>query len=670
MNKKLLPKFMISIMAVAIDRFFKKATSKTCHAITIGGFLCASVFSAGAQVIYSSDFNNIFKYEEEYSQTPQWNEMSAKSSNSAVSAKVNFGKYGTVDIANTTYPSDGLQLLVENISGKDWTASLNSGLLAVKISETNLGKLTVSFDHALSSARPVLMRVESFDDTRKRTGGLEKIVYPATINHFMRSAFELSDMKAFGEGKFNPQTPFVSFSFEIAGTKDQNENTKIELRIDNFAFSAPSYYVSPTGKDTNDGRTEETAFADVQKALDVAKPGDIVLLMDGKYTNSRKGHGRETAVASFKRAGAPAAWVTLKNYPGHKPVILCNGRDGVRISQGSRYTKMESPLLSYLEVRGLHIKGNADEVPTLFPDEIGKETPNTETKGIFISAKMAPTRMYHHIKVSDCLIEYCGTDGIWASEVDYLVVENNIIRNNCWTTVGYAMAGLSCMMYADFDKLDNVTKIVVRNNQVYGNQRKAFAKSDPFIFNGNGMLFDASWEIYLHPDAYLGRTLIQNNLVYGNGGGGIQNWGAHRLDIVNNTIYHNGITPELKWGNLGFDYCKDFTVINNIVVALPDRPLDRWMVGRLDKDTSNIVRINNLYFGGAEPNVKGNGDIVADPLFVNPSLDPSVADFRLKPGSPALGAGYLQQNDVPCYDLGGKLRKSVSRGALEVKLIL
>ncbi|MDZ7604345.1 MAG: right-handed parallel beta-helix repeat-containing protein [Cyclobacteriaceae bacterium] len=136
------------------------------------------------------------------------------------------------------------------------------------------------------------------------------------------------------------------------------------------------------------------------------------------------------------------------------------------------------------------------------------------------------------------------------------------------------------------------------------------------------MLFDASWEIYLHPDAYLGRTLIQNNLVYGNGGGGIQNWGAHRLDIVNNTIYHNGIAPELKWGNLGFDYCKDFTVVNNIVVALPDRPLDRWMVGRMDKDTSNIVRINNLYFGGAEPNVKGKGDIVADPLFVNPSLDP------------------------------------------------
>jgi hypothetical protein len=622
-----------------------------------------------AQVIYSSDFNNLNTWDEEYSPTQQWKEMSGRSNNAEVLTNVSLGKFGTVDIANTTYPSDGLKLQVENSSGKNWSASLSSGLLAVKNSETNLGKLTLSFDHSISSIRPILVQLESFDTDKKRTGGLQKIVYPATINHFMRSAFELSEMVVFGDGKFNPAAPFVSFSFEIGGTKIDTKNAKIDLRIDNFAFSSPAYYVSLTGKDTNDGRTEKTAFSDVQKALDVAKAGDIILLMEGKYSNNRIGHGRETAVASFKRAGTPAAWVTLKNYPKHHPVILCNGRDGVRISQGSRFAKSESPLLAYIEVRGLHIRGNADEVPKLFPNEIGKDTPNTETKGVFISAKMAPTRMYHHIKISECLVEYCGTDGIWASEVDYLTVENNIIRNNCFTTIGFAMSGLSIMMYADFDKLDNITKIVVRNNQVYGNQRKVFAKSEPLVFNGNGMLFDASREVYLKPDAYLGRTLVQNNLVYGNGGGGIQSWGAHRLDIVNNTIYHNGITPELKWGNLGFDYCQDFTVINNIVVALPDRPLDRWMVGREDKDTSNIMRINNLYFGGAEPHLIGSGDIVADPLFVNPNLDPSVADFRLKKGSPAINSGSTILDNAPLIDLFTKNRTiesaKIDRGAIK-----
>ncbi len=224
------------------------------------------------------------------------------------------------------------------------------------------------------------------------------------------------------------------------------------------------------------------------------------------------------------------------------------------------------------------------------------------------------------------------------------------------------------MMYADFDKADNVTKIVVRNNQAYANQRKTIKREGgPKIFNGNGMLFDANCEDYIAPDFYLGRTLIQNNLVYGNGGGGIQNWGSHRLDIVNNTIYHNGLTPELKWGNIGLDFCKDVRLINNIVVSQDDRPLDSWMLSRADRDTSNIVRINNLYYGGGSINIKGAGDIVADPLFVNPSLDPSVADFNLKPGSPAINAGYHSHSMVPIGDVSGKLGKTVDRGAYRLK---
>jgi hypothetical protein len=295
-------------------------------------------------------------------------------------------------------------------------------------------------------------------------------------------------------------------------------------------------------------------------------------------------------------------------------------------------------------------------------------TPNTETRGIHLTGNNGPTRMYHHIRVADCLIEYCGTDGIWASEVDYLAVENNTIRNNCWTSVEAVSAGFSCMMYADFDKIDNVTKILVRNNQIYGNQRKTKKKVKdwaPEIFNGNGMLFDANSEAYIYPDFYLGRTLIQNNLVYGNGGGGIQNWGCHRLDVVNNTIYHNGISPELRWGNIGLDFCKDVRIVNNIVVALPDRPLDYWMPEREDRETSKIVRINNLYFGGMKPNISGSGDVVADPMFVNPSLDPSVADFRLKPGSPAINSGVQNLTDAPSVDLDAKARSAngLNRGS-------
>ena len=75
----------------------------------------------------------------------------------------------------------------------------------------------------------------------------------------------------------------------------------------------------------------------------------------------------------------------------------------------------------------------------------------------------------------------------------------------------------------------------------------------------------------------------------------------------------------------------------------------------MDSGTSGIIRANNLYFSGSKPNIPGVGDVVADPQFVNPSDDAAVADFRLKPGSPAIKAGRWELFS-PILDLDGKLR--------------
>ncbi|WP_373515705.1 right-handed parallel beta-helix repeat-containing protein [Persicitalea sp.] len=633
------------------------------------GIIGTTLLSANAQSIVTTDFNREQPWFKDYRPDEKWLGLSATVSEPTMSATATWGKFGMIDVANTTIPSDGLQLVITKAAAKtNWTASLISGLLPAKNAETNPGKLTLSFDHSVSSVRPVEVRIESFDGAKKRTGGLTKTVYPATANHFLRSAFELADMTAFGEGTFNPKDLFVQVSFSIGeSAADEATGGEIALHFDNVSYCRPAYYVSPAGKNTNDGRTEKTAFADPQAALNVAKQGDIILLMDGSYSD--KGTEKRAAVASFIRPGAPATWITLKNYPGHKPTLLCHGQDGVRIAQGTARTLTGSPTLAYLEVRGLHFRGNSQELLDQKLPELGTSTPATETTGINIDGTFSPVRMYHHIRVADCIVEYCGADGIYGDYTDWLTIENTILRYNCFTSVHWAMSGFSLMHYADFDKTDNVTKILVRGNQAYGNQCKVYKKTDPKIFNGNGFLFDANCEAYLHPDAYLGRTLIQNNLVYGNGGGGIQNWGSHRLDIVSNTLYNNGITPELKWGNIGLDYCKDVMLINNIIVAQADRPLDFWLPSRpADRDTANIVRINNLYFGGLRPNINGRGDIVADPLFRNASLDPKVADFRLKPGSPAIRAGYHHFNSAPLVDVAGKARvaSALDRGAFRV----
>lgn len=43
------------------------------------------------------------------------------------------------------------------------------------------------------------------------------------------------------------------------------------------------YYVSPSGKDTNDGKTVSTPFYSIDKALSFAEAGDVIELADGEY---------------------------------------------------------------------------------------------------------------------------------------------------------------------------------------------------------------------------------------------------------------------------------------------------------------------------------------------------------------------------------------------------
>ncbi len=556
---------------------------------------------------------------------------------------------GTVDVQASKEASGAAVLTVE----RGEPAVLTSGLLAVNTLETNLGKLTLSFDHSISVNQPITLRVESFDAAKARSGGLETTLYPATADFFQRAAIELSAMKPAGKGAFAPTDPFVQISFTFSGPA--------ELHIDNLAYASPAFYVSPRGRDTNDGRTEESAFASPQKAIDVAQPGDVILLMNGRYERPA-GKPAGTPVANFSRPGTPAAWITLKNYPGHAPVLSAHGQVAVNIQQS-----IGAPILAYLEIRGLHILGNGETAREQYAGELGTTSPNVNSQGIFVNGRATPpggkrtaNDLVHHIRIAGNVAEYCTSDGIFVRYCDWVTVVDNHVRNNCWTTVNGAPAGLTLMGHANFDAQENVPKILVAGNQASGN--RLYVKNSPDdqpvktkFYNGNGILLDSNAEF--PPGGYLGRTLVQNNLAFNNGGCGIQMWGSHRLDVANNTVYHNGTTPEMKWGQVGFDRCKDVRFINNIIVAQPDRPLDTWLPTRADRNNANIVRQNNLYWGGAKSPVAGENDLVADPQFVNPTTDPVTADFRLKPNSPALKAGR-QMSFAPLVDLAGARRPS------------
>jgi hypothetical protein len=588
----------------------------------------------------------------DFNQAVTWPQALQKTNAPAVGVLA--AKVGTIDVAGSKEASGGLLLIVDRPAREGWSSSIQSGLLALQNRETNLGKLTVSFSLSASRALPVKVRVESFNENRERTGGLETTVYPAAADFYQRYALDLSALQAVGVGVFDPVAPFVSFNFEISSDAGWPGATRHELRLDNVHYASPAFYVGPQGADANDGLTERTAFASPQKAVAAAQPGDIILLMNGAYGRA-EGQTNHTPVVRFVRPGSPAGWIVLKNYPGHAPVLSAVGQHAISITQAEPLADGEIRPLAYLEIRGLRIRGNGDTARQDMPGDIGKFRPNTNARGIHLKGDSAPNKIIHHVRIADNRVEFCVADGIYLDYADWMAVEGNEVYDNCWITTGYVPSGIVIMHHANFDSVDNTHKFLVRDNRIAGNRLTVFnSEKGTKYWNGNGILIDDNCTRGF-PQAYLGRTLVQNNLVCNNGGGGIQMWGCHRLDIINNTLFHNGTTPELKWGNLGVEFCNDVRIINNLVVAQPDRPLDSWMATRMDKDTAKIIRVNNLYWGGVSPNVEGINDLVADPLFVNAATNPAVADFRLQAGSPALQAGRWEIFS-PAVDLDGKPR--------------
>jgi hypothetical protein len=325
----------------------------------------------------------------------------------------------------------------------------------VQNSETNLGKLTLAFSLSAGAARPVTVRVISFDLASKRTGALETKIYPAAPDFYQRYALDLSTFQPSGWGKFQPTAPLIGFTFEVGGATWQ-EVKKPEIRLDNLHFAKPAFYVSAQGRDTNDGRSEKAAFATPQKALNEAQPGDIIVVMNGTY------HGGLGSVASFPRAGTPAAWIVLKNYPFHKPMLSSNGWNIVSIAKGSKTAPYDGQALAYLELRGLHVRGDGDRIKEKFPEAIGKSDGRSNSNGIAADGRYMKNGI-HHLRFADNIVEYCPGQGLGALESDWVTIENNISRNNCWTTI-YATSGISLLGAFNFDAADNIYKHLIRNN--------------------------------------------------------------------------------------------------------------------------------------------------------------------------------------------------------------
>lgn len=404
------------------------------------------------------------------------------------------------------------------------------------------------------------------------------------------------------------------------------------------------YFVSGLGDDKNPGDSPEAAFRTIQTAANLAAPGDVINVMNGEYTNACAA----CSVVDLTRSGTAEAWIVLRAYGDHKPVLRFNGWNGILIKGGA----------SYIEITGLELQGARAEYTFEYcRAERANNNPLCNGNGISIDGRNDGDSKPHHIRIARNHVWQCPGGGINAIQADHVIIEDNIVHENAWYS-RFANSGIS--VYQAWNSDDEPgPKIIIRRNRVFNNRSLVEWSATNKLSDGNGIIIDdlRNTQNNSKIGVYRGGVRVENNLAFNNGGAGVNVYLADQADIINNTVFSNG--QVVGYADIVVNQSDSVKVLNNIAYSRRNaRPIQ---VIR----SVNVLVDYNLSFNGSEPPA-GPNDAVADPSFVAASTEWGLADFRPAEGSPAIGSG--DGTVAPAEDLEGKPRPTdgrVARGALE-----
>lgn len=433
--------------------------------------------------------------------------------------------------------------------------------------------------------------------------------------------------------------------------------------------SARNIYVSPTGDDNSaNPHSSATPFKTLKQAHSITIPGDNVLLMEGTF-NADATTGSEDINLDITRSGTQSGgYITYKPAPGATPIIRSVGRKWAAVRINASYIKVQD-----IEFIG---ENNNDPNTMLAAAKASRAhwgstaTKDWErysqynTNGFSIGQKNPPAT--HHVEIRNNVVHDFPGGGIAISGGDLLIVENNVSYNNCWFNM-YGTSGISVHFSTNFSPTTpGYTKIL--RNTCYNNYSQVFYSNTPstdYISDGNGIIIDTNDGTDSNGPSvpYNGRTLVENNVCYLNGAGGVHVLRANHVDVYNNTCYAN--EANIKWyGNIDGEKVADCNYKNNIAYARAG-----GIAFKILEPRGTVTVDRNVYFGGTVT-AGGTNSKTTDPLFV----DRFNRNFRLStsPLSPAINAGTLTSPSGALIDRRGSgnprlLGSRVDCGAYEMQ---